>query len=334
MSGERRRLARGSKVLWGLFLGCVALAGVGAIGDFRRIGTVLGTFPPAYLAGALALASANYLLRWVRWETYLGRLGVRISRKRSLLVFGSGLGFSLSPGKAGELVKSYLLRDAFGTEVRRSAPAVLMERVSDLAGVLLLGLGGAAGYRYGWKLLGVGAGLLAGALFLAGSPLSARWMARLLPTRAEAFREAQRNVRALLSPWPATAGTVLALAAWFAECYAFWWVLRGVGSQVSLAAATFIYCLATLVGALSFLPGGLLATEGSMVAALTLLRVDAPSAAAATVIIRACTLWYAVALGATAIWLWGRHRKGEPMQADRGPNQGQGSPSGSNSGKS
>ena len=61
----------------------------------------------------------------------------------------------------------------------------------------------------------------------------------------------------------------------------------------------------TLAGALSFLPGGLVVTEASMV--LLLVRaaggLDEPAAVAATILIRPCTLWFAVLLGLVALSL-------------------------------
>jgi uncharacterized protein (TIRG00374 family) len=56
-----------------------------------------------------------------------------------------------------------------------------------------------------------------------------------------------------------------------------------------------------LVGALSFLPGGLGGTEASMVALLMLNNVAQSQAVAATVLIRLATLWFAVALGVIAL---------------------------------
>ena len=49
------------------------------------------------------------------------------------------------------------------------------------------------------------------------------------------------------------------------------------------------------------LPGGLGPTEGSMSGLLALRGVDVPTAVGATLVIRVCTLWFAVALGAVAM---------------------------------
>ena len=57
------------------------------------------------------------------------------------------------------------------------------------------------------------------------------------------------------------------------------------------------------------LPGGLIATEGSMIALLERTMGIAPTgevATAATLLVRFATLWFGVALGACALWAFTR----------------------------
>ena len=56
-----------------------------------------------------------------------------------------------------------------------------------------------------------------------------------------------------------------------------------------------------LAGAVSFLPGGLGGTEATMVGLLAWSGMALPDAVAATVLIRVCTLWFAVLLGVAAL---------------------------------
>src|SRR5690606_19822021 len=60
----------------------------------------------------------------------------------------------------------------------------------------------------------------------------------------------------------------LSVVGWGLECIGFWLILDAFsGVQASLPLCTFLWSAGTLVGALSFLPGGLVATEGSLVVA-------------------------------------------------------------------
>jgi len=68
-----------------------------------------------------------------------------------------------------------------------------------------------------------------------------------------------------------------------------------------------IYAVSMLAGGLSFLPGGLGGAEAAMVALLVAGGAVFGTAALATVICRAVTLWFAVILGIGAVLLLG-HR--------------------------
>jgi uncharacterized protein (TIRG00374 family) len=73
----------------------------------------------------------------------------------------------------------------------------------------------------------------------------------------------------------------------------------------------FIYAGASLLGAITLLPGGLGATAGSMTSlAQLLMGVNATVAAAATLLVRVCTLWFAIVLGGIALLVFGVPQEG------------------------
>ncbi len=243
----------------------------------------------------MALTFLNYLIRWLRWEVYLGHLEIRVPRGRSFGIFLAGLTMTISPAKVGEVLKSGLLRRSFGTPIRRSAPIVLAERVTDGTGVVLLGAGAIvwAGGGELWPLFAVVLGGLTGLVVLVRSPVLARFE-RLAEVRAAAVQ--------LLDVPLTLSMTVLAAVSWFFECLAAYVCVRGLSLDVSLAETTAIFCFASLAGAVSFIPGGLLVAEGSMTGLFHRLGdVSQASAAAATVLVRLATLWFAVALGLVAL---------------------------------
>ncbi len=95
--------------------------------------------------------------------------------------------------------------------------------------------------------------------------------------------------------------TVLSLIAWAAEAWAFHLLLGALGSTATLSFSVFVYAIAVLAGALSFLPGGLGGTEATMMSLLLITGHEQAVAVVATVLIRLTTLWFAVALGLVAL---------------------------------
>jgi glycosyltransferase 2 family protein len=121
-----------------LGLGVLVVAGLALSANPAALARSLRGFDVRLLIPVLSLSLLNYALRFVRWEVYLRRLEVRLPRGRSLAVFLAGFLLSVTPGKAGELGKAWLVRELGGGPALRVVPAVLAERMTDLLGVLLL----------------------------------------------------------------------------------------------------------------------------------------------------------------------------------------------------
>ena len=95
----------------------------------------------------------------------------------------------------------------------------------------------------------------------------------------------------------------LSIIAWAAECYGYQLVFQGLGhADVSLDVCVFLYAFATVAG--GAMPGGLGVADGVLAGgAATLIQgVSQPVSVAAAILIRICTLWIGVAIGAFALF--------------------------------
>ncbi len=306
----------GRRLLVPAALGLVVLVGLALVADVRELGRELRRFDPWLLAPVLALSLVNYGLRFARWEIYLKALGVRLPRGESLGVFLVGFALSVTPGKAGELGKAWLARELGGGAARRTVAAVLAERVTDLLGVLALvaGTAAAATGRAWIAAAALALGVLLVALLTWGR--AARGLigfARRLPGvrgPVGVLGEVYERLRELLRASRLIPAVVLAALAWGAEGLGFWLVVRSYAPAAPVATAIFSYAASTLAGAASMLPGGLVASEGALTALLGLQGLTTAAAASATLVIRAATLWFAVALGLLALpWVFRRLRR-------------------------
>jgi uncharacterized membrane protein YbhN (UPF0104 family) len=290
--------------------GVAVLAVFSVYADVRELGQRLRGFAWPAFAAAVGLALVNYALRLVRWSMYLAHAKLEVPLRIRTLTFLAGFALSITPGKLGELIKSYLLRESCGIPITRTAPIVVAERVTDLLALLILGLAGVALYGVARGMVVAGGIVLAFGLIALARPRLAHALIALAcrPRPLQRFEPRLRNMYdglvELLRPRPLSWATGLAILAWLAECVGFSIIANAFpGAAVPLGLATLIYAATTIAGALSFLPGGLLVTEASM----TLLLVQASSgmdqttAVAATILTRLATLWLAVAIGVVAM---------------------------------
>jgi uncharacterized protein (TIRG00374 family) len=128
----------------------------------------------------------------------------------------------------------------------------------------------------------------------------------------------QEAMETILRPSSVAAGTVIGAVAWFLECLGLYLVVKGFGhgADITLAQSTFAYAFATFAGALALIPGGLGVAEGSIAGLLLLMGVARPVAASATILVRVCTLWFAVGLGALFLLAGGKGPRAKaPTQA-------------------
>jgi uncharacterized membrane protein YbhN (UPF0104 family) len=280
------------------------------IGDFDALGGRLLDLAWWALPGAAGLSLLNYAVRFARWQVYLRAQEVVVPRGDSAAVFLAGLSLAISPGKLGELFKSYLLRELHGAPVARTAPIVLAERVTDLTALVVLALIGVALYGVAVPAALASAAVVAAGLVVLAWPALARGLIgvvtapgplrRLRPTLLEVYG----GLAGLCRPRPLVLATAIACGGWACECVGFALVVHGFpGASIDLGLAMAIYALTTIVGALSFLPGGLGVTEGSMTYLLVHSGggMPAATAAAATIVIRLATLWLGVGIGLIAM---------------------------------
>lgn len=318
-----RGLAR--RVMIGTVLGALVLAALSLYGDVSELGAHLARFAWPTFAAALALASSNYALRFLRWQHYLRTLEVEVPWRESLLVFLAGFVMSVTPGKLGEVLKSYLLWESRGISVARTAPIVVAERVTDLLALVVLTAIGSLAFDEGrWIALAGGALVAAALAVILVRPLGEAILAiaervpgvsRLAPRLHEAYDALQTIVR----PVPLLVATALGVVMWGLECVALWLLVQGFeGASISIEAASLAYAGATVAGALAMLPGGLGVTEAGMAGSLQVLGtgVDASIATGATLLIRLATLWWAVLVGAIALGLF---RRGLRLRATPSP---------------
>ncbi|WP_134703721.1 lysylphosphatidylglycerol synthase transmembrane domain-containing protein [Ammoniphilus sp. YIM 78166] len=296
----------------GFLLGLLVVAGIGAWGDFSSLRSHLAEVPWSTFLLVLCFTSAAYLFRFFKWELYLRALRIRIPLKDSAIVFVSGMSMSITPGKAGEVLKSFLLKRRHEVDVARSAPIVLAERATDLMAMLLLASIGISRFPYGGYLLaGTAVFLLGIILIIQSKPLTLGILHRLkkLPRlergieKVEIFYESSF----LLFQWKLViSATLVSLISWFLECVSLFWIFQGLTIPLPLLDAIFSFSFSSIAGAISMLPGGLGAAETSMVGILMTLGTERTEAVAATLLARFGTLWFGVLLGLITLVVYSR----------------------------
>jgi uncharacterized protein (TIRG00374 family) len=322
MSPDLRR-----KLLYSLVLAFLIYIGLAVYSDWNALMAALTEFPWALIVPVIGLTLCNYVGRGLRWHWYLRLLGVPITLKASSQIFGVGMLMVMTPGKAGEFLKPYMVKNMAGTPMSVTAPVILAERLLDGAAMLILAAAGL--FAFPNPTARAIAALVFSTFLVFVVVIQSRPLALRLLALGERLPGVKRFARHLHTAYesaytifrPRHLFTSLAVGAvcWAAEGVAYYVVLRGFGAAASgqtLALAVFIFSISTVIGAVFAMPGGLGGVEGSLVAlAVQLLALPVATATAAALLIRFCTLWLGVLVGVVSFLIWPELLAGAPSTA-------------------
>jgi len=284
--------------------------------DWQEVQSALRSFPWQWLPLIIGLALINYVVRIFRWHWWLGLVGVKISRWDSTRIFGVGSLMVMTPGKVGELLKAYMVKNVTGTPMSVTAPIIVTERIIDgIAMLILASIGLIAFPEPRAQLVSVAllAAFVTGIIVIQIRPLAMRALAfahriPFVHKFSDQLYAIYESSYSLFRPGPLLLALSLGIIAWGTSGLAFGVVLVGFGAPLTWETffmAVFIFNISTVIGAVVALPGGLGGFEGSAVFWVArLFGMSAATATASALVIRFCTLWLNVAIGFVSFLLW------------------------------
>ncbi|MHC1736605.1 MAG: YbhN family protein [Ignavibacteriaceae bacterium] len=280
--------------------------------DYELVYRSFTQFSLLLLPLIFALTFSNYVTRFLKWDYYLRLLNIKIKKSDSFTIFMSGLIMSVTPGKMGEVLKSYLLKQISGEPISKTAPIVIVERITDFVSLVFIALIGAYIFDYG-RLIVILVGLFFFVVILVISNRKlSLWLIeslsglKFIHKHTENLKSAYESSYIMLRARPLVLMSLLSLVSWGFECLGYYIILINFKVEVSIIWAAFVYCFSTIVGAVTMLPGGLGVTDGSLTFLITGHGVPLSTAVASTFVIRVATLWFAVLVGVIAVSVFQR----------------------------
>ena len=307
MTPTARKSGKGSHgrnaILWTVLGGAVVFALLTFLSDFDQLVTSLKNFPVEILCLAAILSLGNYYLRYVKWHWYLARMGQKIKKWPNMLVFLSAFALTVTPGKVGEFIKTFILKQKHDVPYTASTAALLMERFTDVIALVLLAcLGFFLNFLHPVAAVASILLLLASVLLIRN-----RDIAQVIIRYTARFRRLKRfseNLEAfyntgwtLLEVDILSGAIVISLAAWLLEGLEYTLIARALGFDITMMEGVFIYSAALLGGALTIFIGGLGATEGGLVVLGIAFGMSRTVSVSSAIIVRLMTLWFAVVIG-------------------------------------
>lgn len=299
---------RGRAAGWVVAVAALYLAALWYLDRDRNILSRLAELA-APLGACALLVLASYVARYQRWRAVLVAQTHPPARWASgFAAYLAGFAFTASPGKAGELLRIRYFGWQ-GVPARTTLTTFIYERALDLLVITVLAIGAAGLIPLFGLLVAIILAVLAGLSALACWP----WLARTARGLVDKLPGTPvRRLGHFLVDGAVALGPLLRLrllvpasawggVAWLLTAAAFALLCVSVGVDLAWPLALGIYPLAMLIGALSFVPGGVGTTEAAIVLMLGANGVSADTALAVAIGIRLVSLWLAVLVGMLAV---------------------------------
>lgn len=282
-------------------------------GDIFKIKRILYTIPLQIYLISLLSALCGYVIRTIKWNYSLKQIGAIVPFKPSSEIFFIGTAFAITPGKLGELIKSYYLKKHFNIEIFRTIPIIFADHLTTLLAWLIF-----IGFTFHAFLDSYGTFIVYFVMIillvvLIKNKIIVNYLINIITNfrfstkYRDRLLELYNSTYVLLKIKPLLITVILSLASSCTECFPLYLLLKSVGNQISLAESIFIIALSTIAGTLSLIPGGIGVLEGSVIGLLIFVGVDSSLAISISILERLVVLWFGVFIGLVILLLRRRH---------------------------
>ena len=293
-----------NRIIW------VVIASVGLYGvflffsDFNIISKQISNFKYEFLPLILLLVSISWTPLLIRWQILLKKNHIDIPIKKSFLLFLCGMSMSITPGHVGELIKSQLMKTIYNIPRTKTAPIIFVEKFYDLTGAIIASIIGIIILGMDTNLILISVSILIVIIFLIYyRPIFEFILKRVTKTKffskySENLSDSYEIVRNSTTPQISSISFGLSVLYWIIISVAVHFILLSFGIEsISVLKTISIYSSSVIIGAISFIPGGLGITEGSLIGLFSLEGIDVSLALILSVMIRILTMWYSVSIG-------------------------------------
>jgi len=292
-------------VIAAMVLSFVVFVGIALFGNFSKVVSIASTANLSIYALAFGCVLVSFALRFVKWDYYIKKLGLKVSSRKNLAVYMSVYSMDITPGRIGRVVAAFTLNRITKIKFAQIVPIVTMDIFTDFLGTAVLALIASLYLnKYVVYVVTIDLLLLIPFLFILND-----WLYKRIKNSMKTSRflklfsiygdEYYASQSVLNTPRVYLTSLVFTLPAEFFCGMALYFTLRSIGIMSKISESIFAYSSTLVFGMLSGMPGGIGVTDGTLVALLgSVYHLSASVSSAATIMVRMATLWFGVGLGA------------------------------------
>ncbi len=262
-----------------------------------------------YFIMAFVVLFIGYLIRYPKWELFLRRLGIRISRTKNIVIYLSMYSMDITPGRWGRSIVVYTVNKITKTRFAKIFPAIVADNFTDFFGFVALSLVMAFLVRE-YILLSL---VITFLLMIPFIFVYNRGPFELIKRKFGGIRrlkgffkhgEAYFKSNKMLGLDVYVYSMIYTIPSMFMNGLALYFVILsvGVGLGISyLPQVVFIYTSSLLIGMITGIPGSIGVTDVALISYLTVffsgIGIDFGVASVITILFRIVSLWFVEGFG-------------------------------------
>ena len=276
--------------------------------DLDKISDKILNFKLEFLPIIVGLVIFSWIISYFRWNILLKNQNIHIPHSLNFQIFLVGGALGITPGKIGELFKSQILKEKFNIPRTKTAPLFIVEKFLDLVSAMIVTVIGI------WFIPEIGYLAIIGLVIsiilfkiLTSKKLFIQTLSflnkiKFLSKYLEPLSSSHEILSKTLHSKKMFSLLILSVFYWIVIGCAAFFVIEGFGFSVgSILNIISTYSSSLIIGALSFIPGGIGIAEGSLIGLLTFQGIDVSEAIVIVVLIRIFTLWFSTITGFIAL---------------------------------
>ena len=287
-----------------LFYGAILLAF-----DFEKIILAFNKIDPLRYLLIFPITGLTLLVQGWRYKLTLEKLDISLNFKESFLVYAAGLSMTLTPGGAGSIIKSYILKIKTGRSFSSTSPIIIYEKWLELVaivtiiGILLIQVN----ILESQIVFIIGICLSGFILFAFKNTLGIDLLNNLLEkikflngykVDTEEFRNTTIKLTQAKTLVQLLSITFLSK---ILPMIAVFYVFNLFDGNFDIFTTSQIYFTSLVAGLLTFIPGGIVVTEAGLLGLSMKFGIDFATAAVLVILVRLLTFWFPTFVGFAAL---------------------------------
>ncbi len=251
----------------------------------------------------LGIQFLSLILRGIRQKKLLDEINVKLSYKENLKIYFAGISFIATPLGLGQVVKSQLIKELHGISRSKTLPVIILERFFDIFAITMLviftiiqffSIQSAVIVLISLVIISIAyVILMKGNLGYITKKISKiSFLKKILPSD-----EIYESLHTSLKFKKMISSLGLSLVIWSIDAVGVYLAFLSFNIDINFIQSIQYYLTSLVYGTISFLPGGVGLTEGSLIAQLMTNGFDFSFASSMTVFVRLTTIWFATILG-------------------------------------